>query len=245
MLSIPKPDSSLMSGAISIGSATLAFLIYHFSISGKKFNKRLQEKFGTKQATVRKVLFQRFLGAVLFGLFPMGIILFVFQRPLQDYGFATGRIMESILWWIPLAVVIVAIAFFGARNASNLAMYPQIRVTEWDRKLLALSALSWTAYLVGYEVLFRGFLLFSCLESFGYWPAIVINISLYSLFHIPKGSKEAIGSIFVGFILCYQSIYLGSLWFAIFVHVTMALSNEWFSLGYQPEMKLVKNRYRK
>ena len=241
MIEYQAPDLNLMSGPISIGAAALAFLIYLFVFSSDKFDNRLRKKFSPSSASIRKVLYQRLLGATLFGLIPVLIIVLVFQRPLNQYGFAVDYLKKSFLWWIPVAAVVVAVSYFEARRKNNLAMYPQIRVSQWNGGLLAVSALSWIIYLVGYEFLFRGFMLFSCLESFGYWPAIIINVSLYSLFHVFKGSREAFGSLFFGFLLCYLTLYLGSFWFAIFIHVTMALSNEWFSLGFQPGMKLVKN----
>ncbi|MFC2115610.1 CPBP family intramembrane glutamic endopeptidase [Bacteroidota bacterium] len=241
MIEYQAPDLNLMSGVISVATATLACLIFIFTTTSKRFKTHFQNKFSPPTASIRKVLHQRMLGTILYGLIPAGIILFVFQRPMNQFGLATGNIMKSFLWWIPLACLVVLITYVGARNEYNLARYPQIRVNQWNRGLLWLSAMSWVIYLIGYEFLFRGFLLFSCLESFGYWSAIIINICLYSLFHIHKGFREAFGSLFFGFILCYLTLYLGSLWFAIGIHVTLALSNEWFSLGFQPDMKLVKN----
>ena len=240
MIDYPAPDLYLMSGTISIAVATVAYLIYYFTITSESLNNRLIHIFGSLGGSVRKVLFQRWLGAILYGLTPFLIIVFVFRRPLGQYGFAVDYLAKSFLWWIPVAVVIVILTYIGARTEKNLAMYPQIRAQQWNVGLILISALSWVTYLIGYEFLFRGFLLFSCLESFGYWPAIVINICLYSLFHIAKGLREAVGSLFFGFLLCYLTLHLGSFWFAIFIHITMALSNEWFSLGFQPDMKFIK-----
>jgi len=240
MIDYPAQDLNLMSGTISIGVATIAYLIYYFTITSERFNTRLRYKFGDLPGSIRKVLYQRLLGGILYGLVPFLIIILVFRRPLNQYGFAGDYFMKSFLWWIPIAVVVVILTYLGAKTEKNLAMYPQIRVQHWNVGLILVSALSWITYLVGYEFLFRGFLLFSCLESFGYWPAIVINVCLYSLFHIAKGSREAIGSLFFGFLLCYLTLHLGSFWFAIFIHITMALSNEWFSLGFQPDMKFIK-----
>ena len=203
MIDYPAPDLHHMSGTISIAVSTVAYLIYYFTITSERFNNRLKNKFGDLTGSIRKVLCQRLLGGILYGLVPFLIIILIFRRPLDQYGFAGDYLMKSFLWWIPIAVVIVILTYAGAKTEKNLAMYPQIRVQQWNVGLILVSALSWIAYLVGYEFLFRGFLLFSCLESFGYWPAIIINVCLYSLFHITKGSKEAIGSLFFGFLLCY------------------------------------------
>ena len=39
-----------------------------------------------------------------------------------------------------------------------------------------------------------------------------------------------------GVLLAYATFRLGSFWFAFLVHSTVALSNEWFSLAFHPEM---------
>jgi membrane protease YdiL (CAAX protease family) len=162
--------------------------------------------------------------------------------PVNNFGSDTDYLAKSIIWWIPAAGLIILINYFAARNENHLAQYPQIRVKEWKPGLITLSAISWITYLTGYEFMFRGFLLFSCFESFGYWPAIIINISLYSLVHLPKGLRETLASVFFGFILSYLTILFGSFWFALFVHITLALSSEWFSIAFHPDMTLAKNR---
>jgi len=242
MIEYPAANLNLLSGTIAIGTATLAFLIYLFIFSSDQINSFLKNQHGETGAAIRKVLYQRLLGGVLYGLIPFLIIIFIFRRPLNQYGFSADYLMKSFVWWIPVAVLVLVLSYYSSKSEKNLEMYPQIRVNEWNSGLLIVSALSWITYLVGYEFMFRGYLLFTCMESFGYWPAIIINISLYSLFHIHKGAREAFASLFIGFLLCYLTLHLGSFWFAIFVHVTMALSNEWFSLGFQPEMKLTKSK---
>ena len=52
--------------------------------------------------------------------------------------------------------------------------------------------LGWFIYLFGYELLFRGILLFPLVAAIGVWPAIGVNIALYSATHIPKGVEETI-----------------------------------------------------
>ena len=117
-------------------------------------------------------------------------------------------------------------------------MYPQIRKKEWNFQLLLLSAFSWTAYLLAYEFMFRGYLLFISVAYLGVWPAIALNVAIYALVHVPKGYKEAFGAVPFGIVLGIITIQTGTIWVAFVVHVIMALSNEWFSLRANPEMKL-------
>jgi membrane protease YdiL (CAAX protease family) len=120
-------------------------------------------------------------------------------------------------------------------------MYPQIRKNEWNLKLILISAFSWILYLIAYEFLFRGYLLFVFLKYLNVWAAISLNVAIYALVHVPKGHKEAIGAIPLGLVLGIITLKTGSIWFAFGLHVVLALSNEWLSLRAHPDMKFVKN----
>lgn len=234
-----EPDLKLLHGSIAIAVTLLALLAYYLITVYNLINKRLQV-FNNEALSVRRIIFHRLSGIVLFGLIPVLVILLVFRMPVNNFGSNTDFLLKSIIWWVPAALLVIVINYFASRNEYHLARYPQIRAKQWNSGLITLSAISWVTYLAGYEFMFRGFLLFSCLESFGYWPAIIINICLYSLAHLPKGYRETIGSIFFGFILSFSTLWLGSIWFALLVHITLALSNEWFSITFHPEMYRVK-----
>lgn len=242
MPELPGPDLKLLNGTIAIAVTTLVFLFYYLITSSNQISRRLEKKFNQEDVSIRKIMLHRLSGAVLYGFIPLLVILLVFKLPVNDFGSNKDFLTKSIIWWIPAAILVVVINYYTARNKNHLAQYPQIRAKHWSSGLITLSALSWITYLAGYEFMFRGFLLFSCLESFGYWPAIIINISLYSLVHLPKGPTETIASVFFGFILSYLTLELGSIWFALFIHITLALTNEWFSISFHPEMIRVKKQ---
>jgi membrane protease YdiL (CAAX protease family) len=238
----PEPDLTPAHGGIAIALTVMAYLAHYSMGRSIRLNRWLRRQFDEETASVRKVLWHRLSGTLLFGFIPVLVVLLLFGMPVSRYGLNADSLARSLGWWIPVAMGVVALTYFTAGSKANLSRYPQIRTRQWNYGLILLSALSWTAYLAGYEFMFRGFLLFSCFGSFGYWPAIVINVALYSLVHLPKGSRETLGSLFLGFVLCHVTILLGSCWFAFLVHSTLALSNEWFSLAWHPEMKLAKKQ---
>jgi membrane protease YdiL (CAAX protease family) len=75
--------------------------------------------------------------------------------------------------------------------------------------------------------------------QFGVWPAIAINVALYSSTHIPKGLDETIGAIPLGIVLSLLTLLTGTIWIAFFVHLTLALTNSFTALKFNPEMKSV------
>ncbi|RME04338.1 MAG: CPBP family intramembrane metalloprotease, partial [Bacteroidetes bacterium] len=108
---------------------------------------------------------------------------------------------------------------------------------RWPRSVVVASAVTWVLYLLAYEFMFRGWLFFTCLDAMGPELAIVVNVSLYALVHVPKGFNETVGAIPLGALLCWLTMQTGTIWIAFLVHSIMALSNEWFSMYYTRKVR--------
>ena len=125
MIEYPAPDLNLLSGTIAIGSATLAYLIYQFIFSSSQINNWLKDKFASAEISKRKILYHRLLGGILYGLIPFLIILFVFRRPLSNYGFSVEYLGKSFLWWIPIAFLVVLMTYLSAKTEKTLPCIPR------------------------------------------------------------------------------------------------------------------------
>ncbi len=78
-------------------------------------------------------------------------------------------------------------------------------------------------FIIGYELFFRGVLLQFCILLFEVWVAIVTNIVLYAVAHIFSSRQEFWGTIPFGALLCFTTLFSGSVWPAIFLHLLLAL----------------------
>lgn len=211
--------------------ASFGFIFYYYFSDSTLLNKILKSSKGE----IGYVLFQRLLGILIFGIVPLLAILFWGTKNMDDFG-VIAPVPETYFWTIILSILIITLNYINARTPENLELYPQIREKIWSLQLIILSATSWVGYLLSYEFLFRGFLLFSAMSLLGLWPAIILNTAIYSLVHLPKGVKETIGAIPLGIILCYLTASTGSIWIAVATHIVMAVSNEWLSLRAHPHM---------
>jgi membrane protease YdiL (CAAX protease family) len=243
MFELPH-DVSVILAVVAICWVTMAFIIYTFLQSYiRSAIIRRKKNNVTHPDNMISVLLQRISAIFLFGLVPAILIMFVFMKHPSSYGFVMKNSLITLIVVIATALIAVSISWLTSRSQENLNTYPQIREKEWTISLILLSAISWIAYLFAYEFMYRGFLLFSCYYAFGTWPAIIINTSLYSLTHLVKNKREGIGAFFIGIILCVLVLHIGSLWVAFYIHVVMALSNEWFSIRAHPDMNFnFKNR---
>lgn len=208
---------------IAVIFSTIGYIIYLATNSSGRIKSCLSSE---NNSNIIHILFQRITGIFLFGIIPSIIVISV--SGFEFFNMSVDK--ETLFWILVLSLLILPVNYINSKSPDNLAQYPQIRNDSWSAGLVALSTLSWIAYLFAYEMLFRNFLLFSSLELLGYWPSIILNIGIYSIVHYPKGKKEAFGAIPFGFILCILTIRTGSFMIAFIAHVVLALSNEWFSL---------------
>lgn len=232
---------------VSIVASTFFFSVYWFIFASEKIKNHFHKKYPGDKGKIVHVLFTKYAGLTLMGIIPC--ILFMIIMPkysLSDYGlsFSKGTNLITFYWIAGLGSVILTMNWFMARREKTFSMYPQIRVKEWDAALILSYSLGWCAYLFGYEFLFRGLLFIPLVDTIGVWPAIAVNIALYSATHIPKGMDEAIGAAPLGLVLCLITLQTGTIWVAFVVHVFLALSNSLVALKFHPEMKIVKTRNR-
>lgn len=220
----------------AIGFATYYFLSHSQTLAGKL---GIHVKGLDKQGD--KVVLQRILGLVFLGLISSIIILILPGNALSDYGLNFSFSSPPPWWSYLLIPLILALGFKAASGPKNLVMYPQIRLKQWTPQLLFISAISWIAFLIGYEFLFRGFLLHASLAIMNPLSAFALNCALYALAHVYKGPGETFGAIPVGVVLCYLTLVTGNIWSAVILHSLMALSNEWFSIRAHPDMKFKKS----
>ncbi len=221
---------------ISLSAALICFLFYHFITNSGKLYDKFQKKYGINKAQEFWIHFRQITGFIFLGLIPFLVVLIILREKVNSYGLSLSFNSGVLYYTVILSVIIVSINFFASKSKVNLKKYPLIKTKIWSVKLLIISFLGWVIYLLAYEFLFRGLLLFTCIQSFGIWPAIIINIVVYSLVHVPQGLNEAAGAVPFGIILCFITVLSGTIWPAFLLHVILAISNEWFSIRNNPEI---------
>nr|WKN36399.1 CPBP family intramembrane metalloprotease [Tunicatimonas sp. TK19036] len=225
---------------ISILMLTVGFVTFWFLSESKQARQWIVDKWAHPASSVNWVLYQKFLGVLFLGVIPISIALIFLPFTVSEYGLNFQNTGVSLLWILGIASVVFPININAAKRPDNLAYYPMMRVQQWDTRLILLNALATISYLFSYELMFRGILLTACVSGLGVWPAIAINIALYSTTHLPKGPAETIGAIPFGLLMCYITLTTGTIWVAVVVHVILSLSNDYLAVYYNPEMKFTR-----
>lgn len=222
----------------AICALTIGFCAYWFIAKSKLVRAWMVKKYGEEGMLANIIFYQKACGFVFLALIPAIAAWIVLGKSPADYGFRyePSTIDDSLLWILVLVSIIWVLNFFNSRRKESIKMYPQIRKKVWTRKIFWFNALGWMVYLFSYEFLFRGILLQDTIAELGFWGAIVLNISLYMVSHIPKGLTETVGSIPMGLILCYVTIQTQTLWAGCITHFFLSWSVEVFCFYRNPEM---------
>jgi membrane protease YdiL (CAAX protease family) len=228
---------------IPIAGCLFSFILYWFIRKSDKLKQKFLNKYGDERGSSLFILFAKYVGFVSMGLLPAIAYFIAFpDTSLSDIGLVlkTETLPATLVWIAIAGAVLIPLMFFSSRKPATMAVYPEVRAKEWNIKMVIGYLASWAAYLLGYEILFRGLLLFPLVERIGLWPAIAVNIAMYSGTHIPKGPAETIGAIPLGTLFCLLSVQTGSIWCAFFIHVIMAWTSSLTALKYNPEMKMIR-----
>ena len=174
-------------------------------------------------------------GAVLKN-FPAGL-----ARAAENSGLSLPGGSGVLLWTLFPVGVVLAITLVRSGKGIPLGFYPQVRRIRWTRHRILLNALFWTLYLIGYEYIFRGYLLFPLVPELGIDGAVALNASLYALAHIYKGPSEAFGAFFLGIIFCFIALATGSFLIPLVMHIIMAFGNDMTAVKLSHEMRFAQS----
>ncbi len=218
-------------------SFALAYSGYYLLSHSSRIGKYFITISGPEEGSVRYVVLQRFVMFLGAGVAPALLIRLLVDTPLSEFGLRVVGSPRTALVAAGMTLASAAVSIAAAKSPHKLAVYPQIRRSVWGVRTIAINTATWALYLIAYEAMFRGFMLYALLP-FGVWTSIAVNTSLYVAVHVPKGASEAAGALVYGPLLCLLTLWSGTIWIAFFAHVGLALGNSYSSLAANPAMSI-------
>ncbi|MGM0432728.1 MAG: CPBP family intramembrane glutamic endopeptidase [Spirochaetota bacterium] len=241
IFSSSKGDFALFAFLILV---SLFYILYIFTIHNSSIRERFFRRFGNENGSFWLFISSKTYGFLLLGVLPALTAVLLFPYRLRDMGFAFPGIGQplntALLWALILGLLAVAVVWFKnwriARSHGDFGKYPEITYTRWSWEIITVHIVFWLLYLVGYELLMRGVLLYVLAYNFGLLPAIGAATAVYVLAHIHKGLQETLGAFILGPIFCLITLVTGSIMTAVIVHTILAAANALFILHYKPDL---------
>lgn len=167
---------------------------------------------------------------VLGFLLPVAILRFGFRNSFREMGLGSGDV--SFAWkiagiYIPLVIIGT---WFLSDSASFQSRYPHFAPAGTDWSIFLVYEAFFLFYWIGWEYLWRGFVLFGTARTFGIM-AIFIQALPFAIMHFNKPMPEALLSIVGGVALGALVWRSKSFWIAVPIHAAqMMILDFWCSL---------------
>jgi len=165
---------------------------------------------------------------LLLGVIPVLAVRWITRSSLADLGLGIGRWRLGLAWLalgIPLAVLA---GWISAPSPSLRAVYPLDPTLTPDLARMIPHAARQSLYFFGWEVLFRGVILFGLRKHVGGATANMIQTALSVLAHFGRPMEETLSAIPAGLLFGAIDLRVGSMWYLAIVHWVVGVSVDWW-----------------
>lgn len=212
-------------------AVTLAYVVQHYLSRSEGLKARTRTA-DPVESQARSIFAARALGGLVLGGLPALVAL----RLPGPVGFALPLARPTLLFWATVVLLVLPTVAASMHRPAAWSAYPPVRYPRWDRDRLLLNALSWGLYLFGYELCFRGVLLFGLAPVLGDWPALGVMTAIYVLVHLDKPMSEALGTLPMGFVFGLSALHSGSFLPAFFAHWVIAVTSDLAAIRANPAL---------
>ena len=148
---------------------------------------------------------------------PVIIIKLILKEKLADYGLKTGDYRAGFAITIIFLVVMIPLVWIFSSFPDFVRTYPQLASTRDNWNTFFIFEAGLIIYLIAWEFIWRGFMLFGLKEKFGYY-AIFIQMIPFLILHNGKPVAETFGAIAAGIALGILAWRTGSIYYCIITH---------------------------
>lgn len=158
--------------------------------------------------------------------------------PSERFGLRLGNartwlIDIGIAWFILLVLILI----FG-RSPGFYLFYPMYKPAGYAWSQFVFYQSCQLTYMIGWEFIFRGYLLFTAKKEVGVIPAIIIQMLPFAYLHLGKPELELYGSVLAGLLLGLIAIRANSFLPCAILHFAVALTMDLFAILYKGTLHL-------
>lgn len=173
-------------------------------------------------------IFEYLTAFLLMFWIPFFIVKIVFKKRLRDFGFKTGDTRYGIPFVAITLPFLLWAMYVASSNAEIQQAYPLAKSSMGRLNLFLIVECFYLIYYVGWEFLFRGFMLFGLEKRYGAISAILIQTIPSAIVHIGKPASESFGAIFAGLVFGYLAIRTRSILYPFILHAAVGIGTDVF-----------------
>ncbi len=146
---------------------------------------------------------------------------FVMGRSLREMGFETTGFLRHSWIYVAIFLFILPFVYAASTTQSFQNQYPFYNNATRSYYDFIAWELLYAMQFLSLEYFFRGFLIHGLKRRFGFY-AVFVSAIPYCMIHFGKPFPETIGSILAGITLGILSLFTGSIWLGVAIHISVA-----------------------
>jgi len=215
-----------------------ALVIIHDAIGGRRFfQETIADWFHPDHQGLMRWAWRFGTQGILGFLVPIVVLRYAFKQRWHEMGLGLGdwKLASTLaLLYIPLVVVGTWVL---SDTAAFQTKYPHFSAAASNWRLFFIYESLFLFYWIGWEYLWRGFVLFGTARTFGHY-AIFIQMVPFAVLHISKPLPEAMLSILGGVALGALVWRCRSFWIAVPIHAAqMMILDFWCTMRVRTEVE--------
>jgi membrane protease YdiL (CAAX protease family) len=151
------------------------------------------------------------------------IIKFILKESLKNYGLQVGDFKVGLALSIIFFLIMLPLVWFFSATPDFTLAYPHLSSTRsnWTEFFIYESGIF--LYLISWEFIWRGFMLFGLEKTFGYY-AVLIQMIPFVILHNGKPAPETFGAIAGGIALGILAFRTRSIYYCVITHMGVMFS---------------------
>ncbi len=158
-----------------------------------------------------------------FLVLPVLLIKFLLKEKVKNYGFIFGDYKTGIKISILFLAVMLPIVWFASSTIEFSSAYPHLVSARDSWYIFFIFEAGMFLYMIAWEFIWRGFMLFGLEGKFGYY-AVLIQMIPFLILHNGKPAAETFGAIIAGIALGILALRTRSFFYGIFAHFGVMFS---------------------
>lgn len=191
------------------------------------FDQYLSDLIGVAKGGIESYVYLCVTQCVVgFGL-PVFVLTVIFKRRPVEIGLGPGNIKFALMVFALYVPIVTIGGWFLSKQGSFQGMYPMFGAARESRELFLAYEFLLFFYLIGWEYLWRGFLLFGTAPTFGFYSIFIQMLpfaALHSVKPLPEAYLSIIGALLVGLLVWFCR----SFWIAVLIHAYQMFIMDFF-----------------
>lgn len=208
--------------------AAAALVILQDAIGTRRlFNRHLADFFPEHWRGLMSWAWWFGMQAITGFLIPVASLVLLFRRSPRSIGLGVGDWRFALTIAVVYIPVVVAGTWFLSDSSAFQAQYPHFRPAVSDWNVFLVYEAIFLMYWIGWEYLWRGFVLFGTAHTLGLY-AIFVQAVPFAILHLNKPIEEAILSLLGGIALGALVWRCRSYWIAVPIHALQMLALDYW-----------------